>query len=319
MMKYKILIADKLGQAGLDRLNQMDDMTYDVLTGLSKEALLSTIPAYDAVIVRSDTTIDADVIAAGQRLKVVGRAGIGVDNIDVAAATAHGVMVMNTPHSNSVATAEQTLTLMLATSRWTAQAHQSLAAGEWARSRFVGTELHNKTLGIIGFGYIGRLVARRAQAFGMKIVAYDPYVPATIAEEMQATLLPLADLLAQSDIITLHAIVTPETMGIINAETIAAMKNGVIIVNVARGKLIDEQALADALQSGKVAAAGLDVFQEEPPVNSPLIGLPTVIHTPHLGASTKEAQHNVGIEMVEQIAEALRGEAYRNVLNPIAA
>ena len=204
-------------------------------------------------------------------------------------------------------------------SRWTAQAHQSLATGEWARSRFVGTELHNKTLGVIGFGYIGRLVARRAQAFGMKIVAYDPYVPATTAEEMQVTLLPLADLLAQSDIITLHAIVTPETKGIINAETIATMKNGVIIVNVARGKLIDEQALAEGLQSGKVAAAGLDVFQEEPPVNSPLIGLPTVVHTPHLGASTKEAQHNVGIEIVEQIAEALRGEAYRNVLNPIAA
>lgn len=317
-MTYKILIADKLGNAGLERLAQMSDVTYDLRTGLSKEELLQAIGDYDAVIVRSDTYIDADVIAAGKRLKVVGRAGIGVDNIDVPAATAHGVMVMNTPHSNSVATAEQTFTLLLATSRRTVQAHNSLATGQWERSRFVGTELYGKTLGIIGFGYIGRLVARRAQAFGMTVVAYDPYVPTETATELEVELLPLDELLAASDLITLHAIVTPETKGIINAETIAAMKDGVIIVNVARGKLIDEQALADALQSGKVAAAGLDVYQEEPPAGSPLIGLPNVIHTPHLGASTQEAQKNVGIEMVEQIADALRGVAYRNVLNTVA-
>lgn len=316
-MTYKILIADKLGNAGLERLSQMSDVAYDLRTGLSKEALLEAIADYDAVIVRSDTFIDADVIAAGKRLKVIGRAGIGVDNIDVPAATAHGVMVMNTPHSNSVATAEQTFTLLLATSRRTVPAHNSLAAGQWERSRFVGTELYGKTLGIIGFGYIGRLVARRAQAFGMNVVAYDPYVPTETAIELDVKLLPLDELLAASDLITLHAIVTPETKGIINAATIAQMKDGVIIVNVARGKLIDEQALAEALQSGKVAAAGLDVYQEEPPAGSPLIGLPNVIHTPHLGASTQEAQKNVGIEIVEQIAEALRGAAYRNVLNPI--
>lgn len=318
-MNFKILIADKLGNAGLERLAQMSDVTYDLRTGLSKEALLEAIADYDAVIVRSDTFIDADVIAAGKRLKVVGRAGIGVDNIDVPAASAHGVMVMNTPHSNSVATAEQTFTLLLATSRRTVQAHNSLAAGHWERSRFVGTELYGKTLGIIGFGYIGRLVARRAQAFGMSVVAYDPYVPTETATELEVELLPLNDLLAASDLITLHAVVTPETKGIINAETIATMKDGVIIVNVARGKLIDEQALADALQSGKVAAAGLDVYQEEPPANSPLIGLPNVIHTPHLGASTQEAQKNVGIEIVEQIADALRGVAYRNVLNTVVS
>ena len=316
-MTHKILIADKLGSAGLERLAQMSDVTYDLRTGLSKEELLQAIGDYDAVIVRSDTYIDADVIAAGTRLKVIGRAGIGVDNIDVPAATARGIMVMNTPHSNSVATAEQTLTLLLATSRRTIQAHNSLAAGQWERSRYVGTELYGKTLGIIGFGYIGRLVARRAQAFGMNVVAYDPYVPTETATELEVELLPLDELLAASDLITLHAIVTPETKGIINAETIARMKDGVIIVNVARGKLIDEQALADALQSGKVAAAGLDVYQEEPPANSPLIGLPNVSHTPHLGASTQEAQKNVGIEMVEQIADALRGVAYRNVLNPV--
>lgn len=316
-MSKKILIADKLGSAGLERLDQMSDISYDLHTGMTKEELLSVIPDYDAVIVRSDTFIDADVLAAGKRLKVVGRAGIGVDNIDVAAATERGIMVMNTPHSNSVATAEQTMTLLLAVSRKTVHAHRSLAEGKWERAQYVGTELFGKTLGIIGFGYIGRLVAHRAQAFGVNVVAYDPYVPVETGKELGVTILPLDELLAISDLITLHAIVTPETKGLINAETISSMKDGVIIVNVARGKLIDEQALADALKSGKVAAAGVDVYQEEPPTNSPLIGLPNVTHTPHLGASTQEAQHNVGIEMVEEIADALRGVSYRNVLNPV--
>ncbi len=316
-MSKKILIADKLGKPGLEILDKMSDMSYDLRTGMSKEELLQAVGDYDAVIVRSDTYIDADVIAAGKRLKVVGRAGIGVDNIDVPAATAGGVMVMNTPHSNSVATAEQTLTLLLAVSRKTVAAHNSLAAGEWERNLYVGTELFGKTLGIIGFGYIGRLVAHRAQAFGVNVIAYDPYVTAETGMELNVAMLPMADVLAQSDLLTLHAIVTPETKGMINATTIAGMKDGVIIVNVARGKLIDEQALAEALKSGKVAAAGLDVYQEEPPTHSPLIGLPNVIHTPHLGASTVEAQRNVGIEMVEQIADALRGVSYRNVLNPV--
>lgn len=317
-MTGRILIADKLGSAGLERLGQMSDMSYDLRTGMTKEELLSVIPDYDAVIVRSDTSIDADVIAAGKRLKVIGRAGIGVDNINVAAATEQGIMVMNTPHSNSIAAAEQTLLLMLVASRKAVQAHNSMMAGEWERSRYVGTELFGKTLGIIGFGYIGRLVAHRAQAFGMNVVASDPYVSVEAGKELNVTILPLDELLATSDLISLHAIVTPETVGLINARTIAAMKDGVIIVNVARGKLIDEQALAEALKTGKVAAAGLDVFQMEPPANCPLLGLPNVIHTPHLGASTQEAQRNVGIEIAEQIADALRGVAYRNVINPVA-
>jgi D-3-phosphoglycerate dehydrogenase / 2-oxoglutarate reductase len=316
-MTYRILIADKLGQAGLDRLNQAADVAYDMHTGLSKEDLLPLMPDYDAVIVRSDTRLDADLIAAGQRLKVIGRAGIGVDNIDVPAASARGILVMNTPHANSVATAEQTLALMLAACRHTVPAHNSVAAGQWERSRFVGTELAGKTLGIIGFGYIGRLVTRRAQAFEMRVVAYDPFVTAEDCAVLDVDRLPLADLLAQSDIITLHAVVTPESREIINSETLAAMKDGVVIVNVARGKLINEQALADALQSGKVRAAALDVYQEEPPVNSPLIGLPNVLHTPHLGASSREAQHRVGIEIADQIVDALRGVAYRNVINPV--
>ncbi len=312
---YRILISDKLGQAGLDRLDDMDDVAYEMITGMSREELISTIPDYDALIIRSGTKPDADIIAAGVKLKAIGRAGIGVDNVDIDAASQHGIMVMNTPRANSVATAEQTMALMLAVSRNTVPAHNSLAAGNWDRARFVGSELEDKKLGIIGFGYIGRLVARRAQAFGMKIVAYDPYIAEELASEMSAELLDLPELLAQADIITLHSVVTPETTNLINANTIAGMKDGVVIVNVARGKLIDEQALADALSSGKVAAAALDVYQQEPPQGSPLIGLPNVLHTPHLGASSKEAQLRVAVEIVEQVVDALRGTDFRNVLN----
>lgn len=314
-MTYKILISDKLGQAGLDRLDEMDDVAYDMILGLSKDDLITKIPEYDALIIRSDTRPDADIIAAGKKLKVIGRAGIGVDNVDLAAATAHGVMVMNTPRSNSVATAEQTMALMLAVSRHLVAAHNSLAAGEWSRAQFMGTELDGKTLGIIGYGYIGHLVARRAQAFGMKVLAYDPFV----SDDAEAKLVNLPELLAQADIISLHSVVTPESANIINADTIAQMKDGVILVNVARGKLVDEQALAAALQSGKVRAAALDVYQQEPPVNNPLIGLPNVIHTPHLGASSKEAQRRVGVEIVEQVVDALRGTDVRNVVNALPA
>jgi D-3-phosphoglycerate dehydrogenase len=314
---YRILISDKLGQAGLDRLDSMEDVAYDMITGMSKEELIAAISDYDALIIRSGTKPDAEIISAGAKLKVIGRAGIGVDNVDVDAATQHGVMVMNTPRANSVATAEQTMALMLAVSRNTVPAHNSLAAGSWDRSRFVGSELNGKTLGVIGFGYIGRLVARRAQAFGMKIIAHDPYVPEETASEIGAQLLPLPELLALADIITLHSVVTPETTNLVNSGTIAQMKDGVVIINVARGKLIDEQALALALNSGKVAAAAVDVYQQEPPEGSPLIGLPNVLHTPHLGASSKEAQRRVGVEIVEQVVDALRGTAFRNVINPL--
>ncbi len=312
---YKILIADKLGQAGLDRLDQMDDIAYDLKPGLSKEELIAMLPEYDALIVRSGVRPDAEILAAGKNLKVVGRAGIGVDNIDVDAATRLGIVVMNTPRANSVATAEQTLALMLAVSRHTAQAHASMVAGEWNRSKFVGTELHGKTLGIIGFGYIGRLVASRAQAFGMKVLAYDPYVSEAVARDHQVELLDLEDLLPLADYLTLHCVINPDTMKMINAESIAQMKDGAIIVNVARGKLIDEDDLAAALESGKIAAAALDVFFKEPPEGSPLIGLPNVLHTPHLGASSVEALRAVAIEMVEQVADALRGIDFRNTVN----
>jgi D-3-phosphoglycerate dehydrogenase len=222
---------------------------------------------------------------------------------------------MNTPGANSIATAEQAMALMLAASRHTAVSHASLLAGEWRRGDFVGTELADKTLGIIGFGRIGRLVAERALAFGMDILAYDPYVSEAVGRELGVTLVDLEDLLAQSDYITLHTAVTPETIRLINAETISQMKDGTILINAARGKLIDEPALAKALTEGKIRAAALDVFSSEPPVDNPLIGLPNVLHTPHLGASTIEAQRNVAIQIVDQVVEALRQKEFRNAIN----
>lgn len=312
---FHILISDKLGKAGLERLAQIEDVHYDMKLGLNQAELKAIIPDYDALIIRSDTQVTADLLAAATNLKVVGRAGIGVDNIDVNAATMRGIIVMNTPGANSVATAEQTMALMLAASRHTAQAHASVLAGEWRRSDFVGTELFEKTLGIIGFGRIGRLVAARAQAFGMEVIAYDPYISEEVGRAAGVTLVDLEDLLPLADYVTLHTAVTPETSKLINADTIDQMKDGVILINVARGKLIDEPALVAALQSGQVKAAGLDVYSSEPPADNPLIGLPNVVHTPHLGASSIEAQRNVATQMVEQVVDALRGTDFRNSLN----
>lgn len=313
---YKILVSDKLGRAGLDVLDSAENVTYDLKTGLSKDELIAILPEYEGWIVRSGTRPDAEMIAAASKLKVIGRAGIGVDNIDINAATEHGVLVLNTPGANSMATAEQTMALMLATSRHTAHAHSSVAKGEWKRSAFVGQELFQKTLGVIGFGKIGRLVTTRAQAFGMTVIAYDPYVSEEDAHHLGVTLVDLDDLLAQSDIITLHTAITAETTNMINADTIAQMNDRVIIVNVARGKLIDEAALLDGLNSGKIKAAGLDVYAQEPPApDNPLIGHPQVTHAPHLGASSVEAQRNVAVQIVEQVIDALTDTDIRNAVN----
>ena len=312
---FRILVSDKLGAAGLALLDAAEDATYDMKTGLSPDELKAILPEYDALIIRSGTKATADIIAAGDNLKVIGRAGIGVDNIDIPAATRRGVIVMNTPTANSIATAEQALALMLAASRHTAVAHNSLAQGEWRRSEFVGQELHGKTLGIVGFGNIGRLVATRAQAFGMDVLAFDPYVSEEVGREMGVTLVDLDDLLAAADYITLHTAATPETTGLINADAIAQMKDGVIVVNDARGKLIDEEALLAGLDSGKIKCAALDVYRSEPPKDNPLIGHPKVLHTPHLGASTVEAQTAVAEQIVEQVLDALRGTDFRNALN----
>lgn len=313
---FKILISDKLGQAGLDRLDQAIDVTYDNVIGLSKEDLLAIIPEYHALIVRSGTQVDIDVLQAAKSLRVIGRAGIGVDNIDISAATRAGIVVMNTPGANSIATAEQTMAMMLAVSRHIAPAAASLKDGEWKRSAFVGTELYGKVLGIIGFGRIGRLVAQRAKAFGMEILALDPYVSEVVAREMGVTLIDLDDLLREADYITLHTSYLPETDSIINVETISQMKNGVIIINAARGRLIDDTALADALQTGKVKAAAVDVYRQEPPSpDNPLLRLPNVLHTPHIGASTQESQHAVATQIVEQVLAALRGTDFANSIN----
>ncbi|MBK8984810.1 MAG: phosphoglycerate dehydrogenase [Chloroflexi bacterium] len=312
---YRILVSDKLGAAGLDLLDQANDVQYDLKPTMSKSEFLQTIPGYEALIVRSGTAVDEDVLAAGTHLRVVGRAGVGIDNIDVDAASRRGIIVTNTPTANNIAAAEQALGLMLAVSRHTVPAHIALGAGEWERSRFMGSELYGKTLGLIGFGRIGRLVAARAHAFGMEVVAYDPYISEAIGREMGVTLLDLEDLLPQVDYISLHTAYTAETDQIINAAAIARMKDGVIIVNGARGKLIDEAALAAALRSGKVRGAALDVYSAEPPVDNPLLGLPNVVHTPHLGASTHEAQTEVAAQIVAQVLDALRGVDFRHAVN----
>ncbi|MDX1417800.1 MAG: phosphoglycerate dehydrogenase [Candidatus Promineifilaceae bacterium] len=313
---FKILITDQIGPAGLKRLDEAHDITYDLITGLRKDELLAIVAQYDALIVRSGTQIDAEILKAANNLQVIGRAGIGVDNVDLAAATRAGIIVMNTPGANSIATAEFTIALMLDISRHTAPASASLASGEWKRTEYVGTELFGKTLGIIGFGQVGRLVAERALAFGMEVLALDPYVSEEVARQMGVTLVDLEDLLPESDYLTLHTTYLPETADIINVETISQMKDGVVILNTARGRLIDDHALADALKSGKVKAAAIDVYREEPPRKSnPLLGLPNVLHTPHLGASTTESQRAVATQIVQQVIAALRGQDFVNALN----
>jgi len=318
---FRILVSDDIGAHGIDILKAAADAECDVNTGLTPDELIAAIDGYDALIVRSATKVNDAVLAAASDLKIIGRAGMGVDNIDVTAATQRGVIVMNTPSANSVATAEQTMALMLATTRHTAAAHQTLAEGRWERSKYAGTELSGKTLGVVGFGRIGRLVAARARAFEMEIVAFDPYVSEEVAQDAGVTLVNLEDLYAGVDYITLHVPSSPATDNMISAESIATMKDGVVIINAARGSLVDEAALADALTTGKVRAAGIDVYRTEPPdEDHPLIGLPNVVHTPHLGASTAEAQRDVSAQIAEQILDALRGTDIRNPVNlPFAA
>jgi len=313
---YRVLVSDKLGAAALERLKEHGDIAVDMKTGLSKEQLLEIIPDYDALIVRSGTQVTADVLAAAKKLRVVGRAGVGVDNIDVNAATMHGVVVMNTPGANSIATAELTLGLMLAVSRNIPQGHASLKAGEWKRSDFVGYQLHRKTLGIVGFGRVGKLVAERARAFGMEVLAFDPMTLEETARELGVLLVEMDELLAQADYITLHAALNPSTAKLINAATIAQMKDGVVLINAARGKLMDEAAVAEGLKSGKIRAVAVDVYSAEPPpADHPLLGLPNVVHVPHLGASTYEAERDVGIQIVGQVVSALRGIDFSYAVN----
>jgi len=310
----KVLVADPLSEAGVDALAAEFDV--DVRPGLGKAELVEAIGAYDAVIVRSATTIDADVISAGTKLKVIARAGIGLDNVDVRAATARGVLVCNAPQSNIVSAAEHAVALLLALARRIPEADRSLRAGEWRRSELEGMELHGKVLGVLGLGRVGALVAQRCSAFGMRLVAYDPYVSAERAARMGVELVGTVDeLCAVADVLTVHLPKTPETTGVVGEAQLAAMKPTARIVNTARGGLVDEDALYTALSEGWIAGAAVDVFSTEPMTDSKLFALDNIVVTPHLGASTSEAQDKAGTMVAEAVALALRGEFVPSAVN----
>ena len=310
----KVLIADELSSKAID-IFRSRGVEVDVHTGLSKADLVKIIAGYDGLAVRSATKADKEVIAAATRLKVIGRAGIGVDNIDIPAATARGIVVMNTPFGNSITTAEHAIALLFAAARQIAAADSSTQAGRWEKSRFMGVELYAKTLGIIGCGNIGALVAERALALKMKVIAYDPFLSPERAVKLGVEKVELDDLLSRADAISLHTPLTDKTRNILSAEAIGKTKNGVIIVNAARGGLVDEAALRAALESGRVAAAGFDVFITEPAKQSALFGAPNFVATPHLGASTNEAQENVALQVAEQMSDYLQAGAVTNALN----
>ena len=313
-MSPRVLIADQLSPAAVAIFEQRG-VTADVKTGLSKDEFERIIPEYDGLAVRSATKVTEKVLAAATRLKVVGRAGIGVDNIDVKAATAKGVIVMNTPFGNSITTAEHAISLMMALARQIPEADRSTQAGKWEKSRFMGVELFNKTLGVIGCGNIGSIVAERAIGLKMKVAAYDPFLSEERAIELGVIKVELDQLLQRADFITLHTPLTEKTRNIIGAAALAKTKKGVRIINCARGGLVDERALAEALRAGHVAGAAFDVFEVEPAKESPLFGLPNVICTPHLGAATGEAQENVALQVAEQMADYLLRGAISNAVN----
>ena len=310
----KVLVADKLSEAGVQALAEHFDV--DVNTGLPKEELLKVIPDYDGIVIRSATTVDADVIEAGARLKVIARAGIGLDNVDVKAATARGVIVCNAPQSNIISAAEHTVALLLSLARRIPEADVSLKGGEWKRSALEGTELHGKTLGVMGLGRIGVLVAQRLSAFGMKLVAYDPFISAERAARMGVELVgTVPELIDVADVVTIHLPKTPETVGIIGEAELRAMKPGALLVNCARGGLVDEDALYTALSEKWIGGAALDVFSSEPMTDSKLFTLDNIVVTPHLGASTTEAQDKAGTQVAEAVVLALRGDYVPSAVN----
>ena len=303
----RILVTEEIAEAGLDRLRAAGHEV-DLRPGLNGSDLVSALDGAAALIVRSATQVTAEVIEATGDLLVVGRAGIGLDNVDVRAATRRGVMVVNAPLSNSISAAEHTMALLLAQARNIPQAHADLVAGAWNRSRWQGVELCEKTLGIIGLGRIGRMVAERAAAFGMRVIAHDPFVAEERARRLNIEMFDLVGVVEQSDFLTLHLARTPDTVGLIDAALLAQAKPGLRLVNVARGGIVDEAALAEAIRTGQVAGAAIDVFAEEPTTESPLFGLEQVVVTPHLGASTAEAQDKAGTTIAEQVLLALAGE-----------
>ncbi len=310
----KILVSDPLSPEGIAILEERG-FTVDVKPKLSPEELKKIIDDYDALVVRSGTKVTADIIKDCRNLKVIGRAGVGVDNVDVDAATKQGIVVMNTPDGNTISTAEHTMSMLLALARSIPQADHSMREGKWDRKKFKGVELRNKRLGIIGLGRIGIEVATRALAFGMKVIAVDPYLSEKKAQQMDIILVEIDTLLRESDFITVHTPLTSETKHMLGKQQFAKMKKGVKVLNCARGGIVDEKALEDALKDGTVAGAALDVFEQEPPSDRSLLELETVIATPHLGASTEEAQLNVALEVAAQVADMLEGKGIRNAIN----
>ncbi|HCV43581.1 MAG TPA: phosphoglycerate dehydrogenase, partial [Bacteroidetes bacterium] len=310
----KILISDSLEQSLMDLLAR-EGFEVDYKPGLPADELKKIIGAYDGLVVRSSTKVTAELISLSTNMKVIGRAGTGVDNIDVGAATRRGILVMNTPGGNTISAAEHTVSMLLSLARNIPQAHMSLVRGEWERKKFIGTEVLEKTLGVIGLGKIGREVALRCQAFGMKVIGYDPLLSAEVAAKSNIELCSLDELYRRSDFITVHTPLTTETKALLNDATLAKCKRGVRLVNCARGGIIDELALLRALESGQVAGAALDVFEVEPPKNNALLSHPRMIATPHLGASTEEAQEKVAVQIAHQIADALLGRGYAGLVN----
>ncbi len=309
MSTYRVLVSDNLSEKGLKILNDHPEIEVDVKTGLSPEELADTIAGYDAIVIRSGSKVTAEVIARADKLKVIGRAGAGLDNVDRDAATSRGIIVMNTPGGNTVSTAEHTWTLLMALSRCILPAAKSLEAGRWDRKIYKGTELFGKTLGVIGLGRVGSVVASRALAFGMHVLAYDPYVTESRAQKMGFKAVSLDELYANSDYITLHSPATEETKGLINAEALGKMKKGVRIVNCARGAIIKMDDLVAALDSGHVAGVAVDVYENEPPPEGfPLLNRENCLCTPHLAASTTEAQENVAIDIAKDVIRALEGD-----------
>ena len=317
MAKPKVLVSDPISQLGVDALGEGGLLDVTFKPGLPHEELLKIIPEYSALVVRSQTKVGADVIAAAKNLKAIGRAGVGVDNVDVEAATARGIVVMNTPGGNTISTAEHAFSLLVSVARKIPQADASVKCGKWDRKSFQGVELNGKTLAILGMGRIGTEVAKRAIAFGMRVLAYDPYLSEARAKTLQVELIEkLEDALPHADFVTMHMPLTDETRHMLDAKRLALLKKGARIVNCARGGLIDEQALAEALTSGHVAGAAIDVFEQEPPdAANPLRNAPNIVFTPHLGASTAEAQESVGIEIAHTIRAALLDGTINNAVN----
>jgi D-3-phosphoglycerate dehydrogenase / 2-oxoglutarate reductase len=314
--KFVVLVTDSLAESGLDIFRAAEEVELIYRPGLKGEELLSAVAQSDALITRSGTPVTRELVGAGDRLRIVGRAGVGLDNVDVEAATERGILVVNAPTANIISATEHTMALLLSICRSVPAADASVRRGEWTRSRFMGIELNGKTLGIIGLGRIGTGVARRARSFGMRVIAYDPYIAANVGERVGAELTELDRLLAESDFITVHTPLTDETRGMIASEELSRMKDGVVLINCARGGIYEEEALARALSSGKVAAAAIDVYESEPPApDHPLLTAENTVLTPHIGANTIEAQDRVAVQTAEMVVDALRGSIFVSAVN----